>query len=140
MLAKCMSEKSLETLILQMIEFGFPIALALGRGAKVATGSSSRYHTLPITLSGDIERVTNIGHEGECEIPDLPTYAHLQRIAGIMRLATPELALPRLAYWLWIASQVAWLYAPLLIMDHFKDEWYEYQFPALWDARAHILY
>ncbi len=140
MLAECLCDKSIETLIGHMIEFGFPIALALGRGAKVATGTPSRYHALPIRLAGEIPRITNIPIEGDCEISDLPHYAHLQHIARIMRLATPELALPRLAYWFWIASQVAWMHHPLLIMDHAKEVWGEYRYPPLWDARARFCY
>lgn len=142
MLAQCMADNSLESLIAHAIGFGIGIAPKLNEGAKMATGNDGRgyYHPIDITLREKMHRVTNIGLNRSIEIPDIPIYSQLETISYAMRLGTPDAAIARLLYWLWVASQYTWMYLPIYIMDHQNGEWRKYQFPPLFNARNDFYY
>lgn len=136
MLVKSVAGGSLPLFVDHVVDFGLTIATRLADGAKIATGNTvSGYHALDITLFGAIKPITNIGIDESVDISDVPTYHKLEAIARCMRVARPELAIPRLMFWFWTASQMLWLYHPIFIMDHNKEEWFEFKFAPLVSAR-----
>ncbi len=141
MLVNAVAGGVLALFIEHVVDFGFTLATRLADGAKMATGNAmSGYHPLDITLFGPIQFITNIGIHADVDIADVPAHHKLEVIARCMRLARPELALPRLLFWFWIASQMLWLHMPIFIMDHKKEEWFEFKFLPLINARDVIAY
>lgn len=151
MLSRVLAQDSYPKLIALVVDFGYPIAHLLARGAKIATGNDVRgFRVADIALFSNMPRSLPAGFgvraqikatiREKIEIPDVPSGAHLAEIAHLMRLQKPEDALNRLLYWLWIASQYTWMYLPVFIMDHARGEWYEYKFDPLLDARDEFEY
>lgn len=139
MLVRAVGGGSLSLFVDHVVDFGLTIAMRLADGAKIATGNPmSGYHSLDITLFGAIMPITNIGVDEAVDICDVPTYHKLEAIARCMRVARPELAIPRLIHWFWIAAQMLWLYHPVFIMDHKQEEWFEFRFAPLMNARDAI--
>lgn len=136
MIAEHVSGGSMDVLATQMVDFGAIITGALHSGAKIATGNVFLgFHTIGIDLRTPIRRITNIGVDTRVTMSDLPTYRRLRRTAELMRVASPDAAMDRLAYWFWTATQIAWFYYPLFIMDHRREIWREFRYDPIWNAR-----
>ena len=141
MIADCVCGGSLTDLAIHMIDFGTFITGALHSGAKIATGNIYLgFHTVGIGLRTPLTRITNIGVNIKVDIPELPTYRRLQRIAELMQVSSPDIVMNRLAYWFWTATQIAWFYYPLFVMDHRREEWREYRYDPIWDVRDRFEY
>lgn len=141
MIADCVCEGSVERLATHMVDFGAVITGALHSGAKIATGNTFLgFHTVGIDLRSPLLRITNIGLDTKIEMADLPTYRRLGRIAELMQVSSPDLAMNRLANWFWSATQIAWFYYPLFVMDHRREEWREYRYDPIWNARDKFEY
>ena len=140
MLTRVVADGSLPRLIVHTIDFATGIVPRLATGAKIATGNDARgFRAIDITLSGKIPWITNLANESHELIPDIE-YQRLLRISQVLRVGTPDSALPRLMFWFWIASQFHWMYLPIFVMDHRREEWYEYKFAPLLDVRDLIEY
>jgi hypothetical protein len=144
-LSEIISDGSAPALIVHFIEFAHPLALALSRGAKIATGVPMGYHGTDITLTDVIDpllygvRLTST--EGECEIPDIPpVYPKLEDVARAMRVYTAGAAIDRIAYWFHTAAVLASIAQPLMIMDHEEERWDRYIYAPLWNKRNQLRY
>ena len=140
MLTNVVGGGSVERFVGYAIDFGMDIAPRLASGAKIATGNDVRgYRTIDITLRGKMERIGNIAKENIAEISDIE-FQRLARVGLVMGCSAPEFALPRLVYWMWITSQINWMYLPVYVMDHRREEWFEYIFRPILDVRDLLEY
>jgi hypothetical protein len=131
-----------------LVIFGHPIATALSRGAKIATGSDSvGFREVDISLNGVIEQYQFGGmyvriapDRYRCTISNIPTHAKLKSISRLMRCPRPEMAIGRLAHWFYTTAQLYSLERAIFIMDHTKGEWNRYVYEPLWKARNRFGY
>ncbi len=140
MLQSILAEGDASRLVSLLIEYGHPVARALTHQVKMATGSRVLgYHSIDMTLRFPIRACTNLPWRVEAEIPDVPRYAQLLEIA-IWMGTSPDSAIDRLAYWMWIATQIAWFHHPVMMMNHHHAVWREYSHPCILRHRDDVDY
>jgi hypothetical protein len=140
MLIEVLADGERERFIALLVEYGYPVALALSRGVKMATGSRIiGYHSVDMTLRKPLVRRTNIPWTEKLTVPDVPVVSRLMHMAMLMG-GQKEDVVDRLSYWMWIASQVAWFHHPIMMMDHDKASWCEYRHRTLEIHRDHMDY